>query len=811
MRQADATRGRGRFSDSIFGKLRFPEGVSNQARFLAQPAYTHLVKAEPLLRRLIPVLVIILLVTIAISRTMSMYIQADNLERKERQQLTQIAIILENAMNEVASKGIENPQILNEKSLRAALENATPIGVNQPGRRIILSNQAGEVIATSPLVSTDIGRYLEDMLGGDYLLTTFGKRAETRSIKLNNEQPALASHHFLNKPFGGITIIQSEEALYDEWRRAVSLNVSLFIGTSVILLVILQAYFGQANRAKEAEQLHTDTNARFDAALARGRSGLWDWDLSRGQIFWSSSMYDLLGMEPRQQLMGFGELQLLVHPEDADLYDVANKAFTENNGIIDQVFRMNHVDGSWVWLRARAELVHYMEREPHLIGIVIDITEQQAIKKQSHLTNNRLRDAIENISEAFVLWDPGKKMVMCNSKYQQLYNLPESEVVSGTSYDRVMSFARKPVVRQQVNTGVLPEMGARTLEAQLEDGRWLQISERQTKDGGFVSVGTDITQIKKHEEKLIDSERRLMATVADLRQSQQKLEVQAQQLVELADKVSGEKIRAETANQTKSEFLANISHELRTPLNAIIGFSEIMQSGMFGPLGSDKYTEYSSDINHSGTYLLGVINDILDMSKIEAGHMKLDFETVHLHDILQETLRIVGHQAEEAGLSVTQRISEKIVLDADRRAMKQILLNLLSNAVKFSKSGDRISVRARVVSSAVAITIEDTGIGISKEALKQLGRPFEQVQNQFTKSHKGSGLGLAISRSLTELHGGAMKIRSTEGVGTIISIRLPLMQSDTKTIKADTKKRPARNSKPRAKAKKQIKHDKKAA
>ncbi len=809
MRQADATRGRGRFSDSIFGKLRFPEGVSEQARFLAQPAYNQLVKAEPLLRRAIPVLVIILLITIALSRTMSLMIQAENLERKERQQLSQIAIILENAMNRTTGEIAANTS---GKSLQEALENAIPIGVIQPGRQIVLTNHSGEVVATAPLVSSDIGRYLEDMLGGDYLLTTFGKRAETRSIKFNNEQAALASHHFLAKPLGGVTVIQTEEALYDEWRRAVSLNVSLFIGTSVILLVILYAYFAQGNRAKEAEQIYEDTNARFDAALARGRSGLWDWDLSRGQIFWSSSMYDLLGMKPRQRQMGFGELQMLVHPEDADLYDVANQAFSKNNGIIDQVFRMKHVDGSWVWLRARAELVHYLGREPHLIGIATDITEQQAIKKQSHVTNNRLRDAIENLSEAFVLWDPAKKMIMCNSKYQQLYNLPENEVVAGTSYERIMKFARKPVIRKQVTTGLMPEMGARTLEAQLDDGRWLQISERQTKDGGFVSVGTDITQIKKHEEKLIDSERRLMATVADLRQSQQKLEVQAQQLVELADKVSGEKNRAEMANIAKSEFLANISHELRTPLNAIIGFSDILQSGMFGPLGSDKYTEYSSDINHSGTYLLGVINDILDMSKIEAGRMQLNFETVHLHDILQETLRIIGYQAEEAGISVAHQISEKIELDADRRAMKQILLNLLSNSVKFSKKGGRISVRARVVSNAVTISIEDTGIGIPKDALLQLGRPFEQVQNQFTKSHKGSGLGLAISRSLTELHGGAMRIRSAEGTGTIVCIRLPLKQQGTKQAPIEAKSDQAKLSKPKSsKPKRQKKQIKKAA
>src|SRR5207249_6872541 len=140
-------------------------------------------------------------------------------------------------------------------------------------------------------------------------------------------------------------------------------------------------------------------------------------------------------------------------------------------------------------------------------------------------------------------------------------------------------------------------------------------------DGGYVSVGNDITNIKRHEVKLMESEKRLMATVADLRHSQQKLERQAEEVADLAEKYAEEKTRAEEANQAKSKFLANMSHELRTPLNAIIGFSEIMESSMFGPLGSDKYQEYCHDILTSGKYLLEVINDILDMSKIEAGRM----------------------------------------------------------------------------------------------------------------------------------------------------------------------------------------------
>jgi two-component system cell cycle sensor histidine kinase PleC len=162
--------------------------------------------------------------------------------------------------------------------------------------------------------------------------------------------------------------------------------------------------------------------------------------------------------------------------------------------------------------------------------------------------------------------------------------------------------------------------GARTFEAQLDDGHWLQISERRTKDGGYVSVGTDITPLKLHENKLIESEQRLMATVADLRNSQFKLEIQTQQLTDMASKYAEEKTRAEEANQTKSKFLANMSHELRTPLNAVIGFSEVLLQRMFGDLNA-KQDEYLKDIYASGQHLLSLINDILDLSKIEAGRM----------------------------------------------------------------------------------------------------------------------------------------------------------------------------------------------
>jgi two-component system cell cycle sensor histidine kinase PleC len=331
----------------------------------------------------------------------------------------------------------------------------------------------------------------------------------------------------------------------------------------------------------------------------------------------------------------------------------------------------------------------------------------------------------------------------------------------------VVAAGSKPVVRNKIVTAGPSVPGARTFEAQLEDGRWLHISERRTKDGGYVSVGTDITALKTHEEKLVDSEKRQIATISDLRASQQRL-------AELAEKYAAEKTRAEEANQAKSKFLANMSHELRTPLNAIIGFSEIMESGMFGPLGAEKYHEYCSDIRGSGLYLLEVINDILDMSKIEAGRIRLDFEDLDLETLLSEAMRVVSARAQEKQLRLVARISPDLALRADRRALKQIALNLLSNAVKFTPAGGLVTVRGRAAKECITLGIADTGIGIARDALARLGRPFEQVESQLTKSHQGSGLGLAIAKSLVELHGGRMRIRSTLGKGTLVVVRLPL-------------------------------------
>jgi len=743
------------------------DGLAGNTRLIAEPAYQRLLAAEPLLRRSIPALIIIFLIVIAALRFLSLMNEHDEIERDSKAVLALAAGQMAQAITaDPSAAGINAVDLLENISRQGALGRAHVLAI---------TDASFKIIAVSPLSTGWQGRTLDSLVLGGQPLFMFGDRAGVMDVTIAG-QDWYAAVSLSGDRKKAAAVLVPQAAVFDSWRKSMSLNVTLFVLTAGVLIVILYAYFGQAARAQAADRIYLEAHQRIDMALVRGRCGLWDWDMVRGKMYWSRSMYDMLGYEPCESMLSFGEVDEIIHPDDDDLFELANRIIEREIDHIDQVFRMRHADGQWVWMRARAQVIDPEAPEIQLIGIAVDVTEQRHLALRSEAADMRLRTAIENINESFVLWDAADRLIMCNSKFQKDNGLSDRDVVPGATRafleERMLAFASE---RRLANAN--GPQGGVSFERQLADGRWLQVNELTTRDGGIVSVGSDITQIKLHQEKLVDSERRLMATIHDLSLARRAEEERASELVELNRKYMKETERAEAANRAKSEFLANMSHELRTPLNAIIGFSELMEQGLFGPLGSPRYEEYATDINGSGKYLLGVINDILDMSKIEAGQFSLDREEIDLCPLIKETVRVISLQAAEKSITVDTRIADSMRLFADRRAIKQIAINLLSNAVKFTGQGGRITVRARSTSGALVLTIEDNGCGIPKTALSKLGRPFEQVQNQFSKNHAGSGLGLAISRSLAELQGGALKIRSTEGVGTIVSVRIPLKKS----------------------------------
>jgi signal transduction histidine kinase len=270
------------------------------------------------------------------------------------------------------------------------------------------------------------------------------------------------------------------------------------------------------------------------------------------------------------------------------------------------------------------------------------------------------------------------------------------------------------------------------------------------------------------------------------RQLQEERRTAHQALRRAKEEAEAARSLAEAASQAKSEFLATMSHELRTPLNAVIGFSQIMMTETLGPIGSAQYRDYAKDIHDSGVHLLEIINDILDLSKAEAGKLELDEDWVDVRDAVAAACRLIGPRAERAQLSVVERIPANLPpLWADERKLKQILLNLVSNSVKFTPAGGRVEVSAAIEPvEGLSIIVQDTGIGIPAADLDRVLEPFVQVENSLTRSYQGSGLGLPLAAKMMELHCGKLTIASQLGRGTLVRLAFPAERIAIRTAAA---------------------------
>ena len=659
------------------------------------------------------------------------------------------------------------------ETLRAVLE-ANPTLV---GGEALLADPTGLIVARDPARPIQ-NLTLATLLGSAAPLTILADKAGAMRVKSSEGEELFAAVRNLASTSGQVAVTAPVNDLLAPWWATARVMMALLAATGFALGGSIGALRVHAIRASARAVGEALKRAHIELALTRGRCGLWDWDLARGRVTWSRSMFELLGLPRSASSLSIADLQAMVHPDDESLERLAQAALAAEGGSVDLEFRMRGRDGQWVWLRKRAEIVEDASTGgPRLVGIAIDVSDRKREAEISATADQRLREAIEAISEAFVLWDSANRLVLCNSKYRRLHNLPAESVHPGAAYAELAMVGSTPIVSSETlvnpqEPGASPQ-GAKTYEARLADGRWLQVNERRTRDGGFVSVGTDITALKEHEEQLVRSERLLLATVAQLRQSRRSLEAQARQLADLAERYHEEKGRAEMANRAKAEFLANMSHELRTPLNAIIGFSQMMEAQTFGPMGSEKYREYCADILSSGRYLLNVFSDVLDMSQLESGRVKLDYALFAVEKAIKNAVLDVAPTARGKQVSLQIDVGAAETLQADCGAIERILTTLLRNAVKFAPEGGAVTVGAQTFKDHVYFYVEDDGPGIASEDIARLGRPFEQADTTMANGMKGSGLGLAIANSLVELHGGALRVTSRQGEGTVVLVTIP--------------------------------------
>lgn len=402
------------------------------------------------------------------------------------------------------------------------------------------------------------------------------------------------------------------------------------------------------------------------------------------------------------------------------------------------------------------------------IGIYTEITERKKAEATARRTEAVLQAAIDNMTDGVRVFDGDLRLVAWNRRAFEMFGFPDSLARIGMPYAAFLEFARlrgdyegreEKGLEEKLIRAANPAV--RTTERQLPNGRFIERRRSPMPGGGFVSIYLDVTDRQRSEQERAEQAEKLARAMVELQQANT-LAYEAKE-------------RAELASRAKSEFLANMSHELRTPLNAIIGFADLMEHEVRGPIGQPCYREYSHDIKNSGTHLLTIINDILDLSKIEAGKLEFAETIVELPGVIHSCVRLIAERAICAAVHLSSELAANMPpIRADERKLKQIIINLLSNAVKFTPTGGSVTITCSANrETGINITVADTGIGIARCDMVKAMTPFTQVDNAMNRRYEGTGLGLPLADSLTRLHGGHLTLESEPGKGTIVTISLP--------------------------------------
>ncbi len=525
-----------------------------------------------------------------------------------------------------------------------------------------------------------------------------------------------------------------------------------------------------------------------DLILNAAGDGIYGLDVEGRMTFINPAGARLIGW-PAEELIGKPQHAVLHHTH-ADGTPYPHEECPIQAALSDGA--VHHVDDEVLWRKDGTSFpVEYVStpirnEAGEVTGAVVvfkNIAERKRTESELAEKSVVLESTLENMSQGISVYDAELKLVAFNRRFVELFRYPPDFLYIGKPYEDIARFkARRGDygpgdVERHVRDRVMIKRSGVVLrhEFTLPSGTVIAASRETMPDGGSVTTFTDITRPKRAEEALRANRRCLKERLAELQDAKQRSEAQGKRLAALADDLAIARDEAEAANLAKSEFLALMSHELRTPLNAIIGFSEIIKTEMFGPVGTARYRDYAKDVHESGQHLLGLINDILDISKIEAGKLELVEEDVDVTEVINSCLRLVKEPAAKGGVKLITEVPDDLpALRFDERKLKQILINLLSNAVKFTPAGGEVTVKAWCKADAgYVFQIIDTGIGIALEDIPKALSPFGQVDSRLDRKYEGTGLGLPLTKSLVELSAGSMDLQSEVGTGTTVTVRFP--------------------------------------
>ena len=521
----------------------------------------------------------------------------------------------------------------------------------------------------------------------------------------------------------------------------------------------------EVEERKLVEAALRESENRLQSFLNAASEWVWETDANHNFTYISSRIEDVVGVRI-EDLMGKSRLaaSTLGMEQDPEKWESHLKDLEDRRPFRDFIYALG-VSGHNSYIRING----------------VPIIDPEGVFKGYRGTGNNVTDRIVAEQEL--------------SRSEQMFTLafrasPAIAAISGIEtgihhdvnekWLQALGFERHEVIGKsatELNVWADPEDRERLVD---------EISQHGRISGFEAKLQTKLGEVRDYlitgEVVAFDAEDRLMLVAQDITERKREEEmlqashdVLENRVRERTKALFAAKEDAEMASRAKSEFLANMSHELRTPLNAIIGFSDIIKHEMFGNIGADTYLDYAGHIKDSGEHLLNLINDILDVSAIEAGKLELREEEVDIQAVVEACLRLVNERAKKNGLSVLADVSASLPnMFADERRIKQVLINLLSNAVKFTPKGGQVTIEARLEGQgSLILSVKDTGIGIAQEDIAKVLSPFGQVDSSLAREYEGTGLGLHLTRNLVELHGGTLVIESEVGKGTEVSAHFP--------------------------------------
>jgi len=494
--------------------------------------------------------------------------------------------------------------------------------------------------------------------------------------------------------------------------------------------------------------LKEDAEEKLTQIFKDAQQWYWETDLDH-KLTMISGGWSAFAMVDQDWFIGKRMEEVVHRKYSTEVWDDIGALMDEKRPVNGLVFKEKDRSGDMRFVRLTASPRFTADGDfSGYTGWCVDVNEEIKARDEAEIQRKRLLDAVDQMEEGLLLIDADRRVIAYNRSYANHLPAVRDMLMPGVRYEDVLKTILDAGTINEAR-GREEEWMAERLRAQkagrklppisLVDGTWAQLTEYPLKNGETLLLRRDITQTKVHEEAL-------------------------EKAIETA----------ELANRSKSEFLANMSHELRTPLNAVIGFSDVMAREMFGPLDNETYKDYAVSIRDSGSHLLELISDILDVSRIEAGVMELEESEINLRDLVQRCLGLFEKKASEKGIWILTKMDEdELGLMGDPRRLRQILINLLSNAVKFTPQGGEVTVRVYINNGCLTLTISDSGIGIAPDDLDRVFETFVQLQQFDTKDNEGTGLGLPLTKSLIELHGGTIEMSSSVGEGTTVTVVFP--------------------------------------